>query len=161
MSENKRIEWVDTAKGIGIILMIFGHISLEYGQIHIKQVISAFHMPLFFMLAGLFVPEFFNKNSFIIFLKKKVTAVIVPYILWVLILADGLSLNNLLLMAYGSEAAIETMHINGALWFLPCLFVSFVIVAILFWMIDRLSGGKRKALHYLGGSGLCAILGGY
>lgn len=71
MSENKRIEWVDTAKGIGIILMIFGHISLEYGQIHIKQVISAFHMPLFFMLAGLFVPEFFNKNSFIIFLKKR------------------------------------------------------------------------------------------
>ena len=43
-----RIKWIDISKGIGIILVLMGHIS----KIKIiNNVIYAFHMPLFFMIS--------------------------------------------------------------------------------------------------------------
>jgi fucose 4-O-acetylase-like acetyltransferase len=52
VEKDKRIEWVDTAKGIGILLVILGHtILLPF----ISVPIYAFHMPLFFLLSGLFI----------------------------------------------------------------------------------------------------------
>lgn len=46
-----RIEWVDIAKGIGIILVIVGHL-LPSGS-YVRTLIYAFHMPMFFILSGL------------------------------------------------------------------------------------------------------------
>ncbi len=45
-----RIEWVDIAKGIGIILVIIGHVNTFNSSV--KEWIYSFHMPLFFILAG-------------------------------------------------------------------------------------------------------------
>lgn len=45
----KRLEWVDIAKGIAIILMVVGH---EVINPDIRAVIFSFHMPLFFILSG-------------------------------------------------------------------------------------------------------------
>ena len=46
MSE-KRLDWVDIAKGIGIIAMLIGH-----NDNSLLSIIYSFHMPLFFILAG-------------------------------------------------------------------------------------------------------------
>lgn len=47
---NKRIEEIDVAKGLGIIMTILGHnLDNEY----INTFIYSFHMPLFFVLTGL------------------------------------------------------------------------------------------------------------
>ena len=40
----KRIEWIDIARGIGIILVILGHIGIG----KIGKFIYSFHIPLFF-----------------------------------------------------------------------------------------------------------------
>ena len=50
--EEKRVEWIDFAKGIAIILVIIGHtVSVgKYGSI-IRGMIFSFHMPLFFILS--------------------------------------------------------------------------------------------------------------
>lgn len=50
MKENSRISVIDTAKGIGIILVIIGHTLFSDNPIRIF--IYAFHMPMFFILAG-------------------------------------------------------------------------------------------------------------
>ena len=54
-AENKgRVRWLDTARCIGIFLVILGHIS--FGTVFgysVKNWIYSFHMPLFFFLAGL------------------------------------------------------------------------------------------------------------
>ena len=47
---NKRIDEIDVAKGIGIIMTIIGHNVFEG---YVKTFIYSFHMPLFFVLAGL------------------------------------------------------------------------------------------------------------
>ena len=47
---NKRLDYIDTAKGIGIILVVIYHHLL--GADYINNWISSFHMPLFFMITG-------------------------------------------------------------------------------------------------------------
>ena len=42
-----RLDWIDIAKGIGIISVLMGHNVSQ-----LKPIIYAFHMPLFFILAG-------------------------------------------------------------------------------------------------------------
>ena len=52
---DKRINWIDIAKGITIILVIIGHLNVKWFpklDIVINEIYT-FHMPLFFMLSGL------------------------------------------------------------------------------------------------------------
>ena len=72
--EKKRIDYFDIAKGIGIILMILGHMSLQ--NEYLKNFIYSFHMPLFFIISGYFFKQRDNKVCMKNILKK----LIVPYI---------------------------------------------------------------------------------
>ena len=49
---SERVIWVDTAKGFAIISVVLGHSSLP---IELRSVVYSFHMPLFFMLSGVFL----------------------------------------------------------------------------------------------------------
>lgn len=49
-SSSNRIDWIDIAKGIAIILEIIGH-TVKFGS-GIRNFIFSFHMPLFFILSG-------------------------------------------------------------------------------------------------------------
>ena len=46
-----RISYFDIAKGIGIILVMFAHVTLP---ITLEKFIYSFHVPLFFFLSGYF-----------------------------------------------------------------------------------------------------------
>ena len=43
---------VSISKGIGIILMVIGHIFVCYDYKFVHNFIYAFHMPLFFIISG-------------------------------------------------------------------------------------------------------------
>ena len=58
MIEKKHYESIDIAKGIGILLVVFGHLTV--GKQNVYSFIYSFHMPLFFLLSGLFSS---NKDS--------------------------------------------------------------------------------------------------
>ena len=51
----KRLTYLDMAKGIGIFLVILGHI--EYIREDTLKWISSFHMPLFFVIGGILAYE--------------------------------------------------------------------------------------------------------
>ena len=73
MTNNKqRIEWIDMAKGYGIILVILGHCDIPL----FTDYIYAFHIPLFFFLSGY---VYTIKDSFVIFSYNKVRKMIIPY----------------------------------------------------------------------------------
>lgn len=129
----KRIEWIDIAKGIGIILVVIGHIS----QIKVlNEIIYSFHMPLFFMISG-FLHK--NKNDFI---KHKVRTIIFPYIFFSIITFiywffieskfrnQQVSLKYLIniFIACGGE---KNYPYNAPMWFLPCLFMTEILFNIL------------------------------
>ena len=49
-AEQSRISWLDILKGIGIFLVVLGHV---YSEKTIFNWLYSFHMPLFFWAAGL------------------------------------------------------------------------------------------------------------
>ena len=87
----ERLDWVDTARGIGILLVVYGHAlrgHVTSGQFDPSwhadlqdSVIYAFHMPLFFFLAGLFAKRSLTKGAQI-FVREKAVTLVYPYFLW-------------------------------------------------------------------------------
>jgi fucose 4-O-acetylase-like acetyltransferase len=83
-----RHRWVDVARGIGIILVVWGHIgraNLDFGATPWAEEqdrwIYAFHMPLFFVLSGLFLfPAIARSRG--AFFRGRWWAIVWPYLLW-------------------------------------------------------------------------------
>ena len=83
-----RLPWVDTAKGLGIILVAFGHVlrglfnNNIITQTPIAQFVDAwiytFHMPLFLFLSGLFLFRS-TRKPWIEFASDKIRTVAYPY----------------------------------------------------------------------------------
>ena len=67
-----RLTVFDILKGIGILLVIICHTFMK----EIGPYITAFHMPLFFIVAG----YFYKQNSFIVHLRKDFRRLVIPYL---------------------------------------------------------------------------------
>lgn len=142
LSAAKRLRWVDYAKGIGIFLVVLGHglrglvsssiLSASPLTQAIDQWIYAFHMPLFFLLSGLFVERSLSK-PFQQFLKDKLRVIAYPYFVWSLLqsflqIVVGNSTNNR--MAVSDLWKIFYSPILQ-FWFLYVLFVLLLAYALL------------------------------
>ncbi|MFM9976630.1 MAG: acyltransferase family protein [Sphingomonadaceae bacterium] len=87
----KRYQWLDAARGIGIILVTIGHAlgglfdsPLGDGHDWLRQtffLIYTFHMPLFFMLSGALVDHRIQTDRSK-FRQSLLTDVVWPYFLW-------------------------------------------------------------------------------
>ncbi len=136
--QNERIHWIDIARGIGIIFVIYAHVL---GSHDFRYLFYAFHIPLFFFLSGILHK---NSGNFIAYLKKSAKRLLVPYftiaLLTYLLWFFNLKYHNLspvvirqfLSIFYGNSNN-GLMAFNNILWFLPTLFVT----RILFSAITR------------------------
>ena len=106
--DKNRLHWLDVTKGIGILLVIIGHCVFVC-----HPFIDVFHMPLFFLLAGITLKD----KPWDVFIISKINRIAVPYIFWMMISA-GMSLvpHN------------YTGPFNASLWFLQTIFVAYIIV---------------------------------
>ncbi len=133
MSAQRQV-WQDRAKGIGITLVVFGHAMRGLTGAHIAPDIAAihaidytlylFHMPLFFLLAGLNVERSARRGPQS-FLRDKLHTIVWPYFLWST--AQGLVLVRLsgavnIPLTYGDLARILWAPISQ-FWFLYALMV--------------------------------------
>lgn len=147
-----RINWLDTARGIAIILVIIGHANFPE---EIRTIIYAFHMPLFFFLSGFFLLK--KQENFTSFLIKKSKSLIIPYFVYNIILIIFYWLlwlisrsANLYQDIYNQFIAIPlAIRINdiysSRLWFLPCLFTSNLLI----YAISKLSN-KSTIIIFIG-----------
>lgn len=78
----QRIEWIDTIKGIVILLMMVGH--YEFTPPTLKKMIYSFHMPIFFILSGYL--SYSSNNNFNVVFAKKTKSLLIPYIFWCFIM---------------------------------------------------------------------------
>lgn len=141
--KTERNSYIDFLKGIGIFLVILGH----HKNI-ITDWIYSFHMPLFFMLAGIFHK---NEIKYVDFLKKKSKSLLIPYFTFALILFlfwliigrkfGESAMNNTPIIEsftgifYGIEIKrISSMEWGVPMWFLLCLFV----ISNIFYFISKL-----------------------
>lgn len=131
MSSDERLKYVDSFRGVGILLMIMGHIGFGNKFIFF---IHAFHMPMFYLVSGMFYNDPDNSVAYIM---KKAKGLIVPYIVWsvIYILIYAALNRNLMgiLTAIKAYLIVNTnlMPYGGALWFLVSLFEALVIYQFL------------------------------
>ena len=129
---NSRKQYLDIAKGIGIILVVIGHCPQVYNPL--KQWIYAFHMPLFFIISGMVWDRvthekkgFLNKK----FVQDKIRRLIVPCFIWGIaymildaVMNHSFTPLNIAYLIYGSQSGFSHAGSLTSLWFLPCMFLS-------------------------------------
>ena len=134
----------DIMKGIGIIAMIVGHITVT----GISRYIYLWHMPLFFLISGYFFREKEMKEC----VKSNAKALLIPYLIAATLLAlftsalaltghDVNAKNAILGIFVGAESIQDSIFSDyqvGAIWFLLALFWCRVTYNFL---INRYSGG--------------------
>ncbi|QDD91537.1 acyltransferase family protein [Pseudomonas oryzihabitans] len=138
---NTRNLWVDYAKAIGIVLVVYGHVVrgllnagiLQDAEFHglVDSVIYTFHMPLFFFLSGLFFYSSFIKRGTGGLLVNKIDTIVYPFLVWSLL--------------QGSVEALMSRYTNGGVsfsevltvweprqqfWFLYALFLVFCLAML-------------------------------
>lgn len=128
MLKKGRITYFDFAKGIGILLVVYGHI--EYISDSSRGWISSFHMPLFFLISGMLMAyKNEQEKPFINILKKRSKGIIVPY-LWFSLLYFFIDIMNVVLSKIDIHTFIEnsissiSFYGVSVLWFLPALFIA-------------------------------------
>lgn len=139
---NKRIEYLDIAKGIGILFVVLGHnhIKIEYPIIY--QVVYSFHMPFFFLLSGMF---FKPAYGFFELARKRFHTLLKPFIAYMVIVYTAAIFftkidlptifSRIIKAFYAGPNTLEWVP----LWFLPHLFlVNLLAFGLIKLLYDRL-----------------------
>lgn len=143
-----RVGWIDIAKAVVIILVVFGH-AMRGGAA--RRVVYSFHVAAFYFLAGMTCKtDQVGKR-----IKTDVLRIMVPYYCFGLIsIAVYAVLGNFAAASFGMDvdtsvwvnfkdllyanAEGRSLQFNTPLWFLPCLFAT----KLLYYAVDRMSRGK-------------------
>ena len=141
-----RDAWVDYAKAIGIVLVVYGHVArgvfnagvpmdVPIYQL-VDSIVYSFHMPLFFFLSGLFFFHSLHRRGPAALAANKVDTILYPYVLWSLI--QGLTEVWLAGYTNGNVTLAEVLAFwnpRAQFWFLYALFLV-VLTAILVYRCD-------------------------
>ncbi|MBQ6380591.1 MAG: acyltransferase family protein [Clostridia bacterium] len=128
-----RIDYIDIMKGLGILLVVLGHLVSEKQH----QLIYAFHMPLFYLLSGMTAKRSLSiksiKKIFDSLYRPYVVIIAVDFLLMLILIklqAEG-SMKDLMIQSLKAVIGLGSTAINGPIWFLFSimlikLFYSFV-----------------------------------
>ena len=125
----KRVNWIDTVKGIAIVCVMLGHI--DWGENPLCIWIYSFHMPVWFFLSGVLAYQARDtvKPTLPQYAVKKASSLLYPYFTFSMIsisyitVCMGFGRHTVILLA----AMLSLMGISGAMWFLPVMFFSSVL----------------------------------
>jgi len=150
-----RVDWVDYAKGICIVMVVMMHSVLgvelaagESGFMHVVVMFAKpFRMPDFFLISGLFLPLVIDRD-WRTYLDRKVMHFAYFYVLWVTI-QFGFKAPAFAAESSWSHVGLEYLESFiepfGTLWFIYLLPIFFVVIkltrntpAILVWTIAAL-----------------------
>lgn len=137
--EKNRVKWIDIAKGIGILLVLFSHVITSYVRQANNndlltslpvQTVGSFFMPLFFYLSGIFISSNL-KRSFAKVFKRKFCRLMVPYFSWGIVSVVFWSL-------YSHKSPIPRIlelpiRPIFVLWFVYSMFLS----TLVFWIFQK------------------------
>ncbi len=131
MERKKRLQYMDLAKGIGVCLVILGHMP-SVVPLPIRNWIYSFHMPLFFIISGYFAKQAEQKEALADIIEKKFKKLILKgYLLFGLVfLSIEALLHGFTIQEFGKEIEVlllgNTTHV---IWFFLSLFTVEVLFA--------------------------------
>jgi fucose 4-O-acetylase-like acetyltransferase len=149
-ARGSRISWVDHARGIAIMLVVYRHVVIGLrrsgivvsdAMYNVQEVFYNFRMPVFFVLSGIFVANSLRKRSRVDVLKDRASTVLYPYLVWAVIL---IALETLFSQFTNSkrdwhdfvDIIIQPRAIDH-LWYLYALFNTSLLYLIFSWLIKN------------------------
>ena len=159
MSSTERVDWVDYAKGICIVMVVMMHsvlgVEIAAGRTgymhHVVEFAKPFRMPDFFLISGLFLARVIDRD-WRTYLDRKVVHFLYFYVLWVTIQfgfkAPGFAAEH------GWPYVIKLYLLSyidpfGTLWFIYLLPVFFVLTKATRRMHPALVWGIAAVLESL------------
>lgn len=127
-----RLAWVDAAKGIGILLVVAGHV---WTRGPLREAIYAFHMPLFFLLSGYMV----RPQPMAGLVMRQARSLLVPFAAFcALLIAADFTIEWIrgvrpIFSSVGAavwDILFKTETLRGPftiLWFIPCLLFARIV----------------------------------
>lgn len=139
---SRRLEWIDSAKGFAIFLVVLGHTwdgmgnrGLIEPSLHqlIYDHIYVYHMPFFFMLSGFFVSGSFFATKPLPFARNQFWQMIYPMVLWYYIFLSAKIVAGGFANEAGHTSMLLELPIPGAwhYWFLWALMLMRVSIYIM------------------------------
>ncbi|MGV8905506.1 MAG: acyltransferase family protein [Acetobacterium sp.] len=133
----QRIKYLDVAKGIAIILVVFGHVISVHSD-PLQVWIYSFHIPAFFIISGMIYSKKLelNKLSMRQFICKRAIQILYPYFVFGLIFLMRYTLQIFIGSGNGGTLFVYTINLLtlvgvGVLWFLSTLFLSECIFGLI------------------------------
>jgi len=145
----KHLDWVDRARGVGIILVVFGHVADGVYRAGIAfppttfrllyDAIYSFHMPLFFLLAGLFFLPSWTQRGTALLIRSKLDTILYPYILWSLVQGSiEVAASQYTNHRTSLESVLSLLWSpRQQFWFLYVLFIEFLLGCLVCALIRR------------------------
>lgn len=145
---NQRKGWIDQARGLSIFMVVYGHNFPS-----VEPYIYSFHVPLFFFIAGMFHPK--KVDGAVV--KRRAKMILIPYFFWAISLflfwffvgrkfgkSDDLNLSPIdnLIGVFYAQGGQQFMDWGIPLWFLPCIFMVF----LLFTVVQKIPNAKLSGL---------------
>lgn len=144
MMTGERLPVVDFVKGIGIVLVVYGHVVRgivgagipfdEHWFQLVDRTIYSFHMPLFFFLSGVLFHASFARKGKVDFVVGKLKTVAYPYLLWSIL--QGMIEFLLSRWTNGGVTAGDVFSLlwqpRAQFWFLYMLFFVFLIATFVY-----------------------------
>jgi fucose 4-O-acetylase-like acetyltransferase len=157
-SETRR-GWIDYARGIAIILVVYKHILLGFVPVHVsvspaiylaQEFFYNLRMPLFFIVSGIFIRNSVSRRSALEFSKYKFSTILYPYLIWTFIqvtlkILAGRFANFAQEPSVYFDIFIRPRSIDH-FWYLYTLFTNIMIFAFLYWTIKA----NRIVLLFIG-----------
>lgn len=149
----KRIEWIDTAKGLGILMVMLGHNYLDWKYVFWCY---SFHMALFFFLSGC---TFRDQESIGVFLKKRVWGLLIPYVFFAALIAlynweSAVTHGNSFDLSSAALSYLVQIRYTH-LWFLPCLFLAEIGTWAIHKYLSKKMTANQNAWLFVAGIQLC------
>lgn len=125
------LHWVNSAKGIGIVLVILGHLLYGSNMAIVNKTIYSFHMPLFFILSGYVQKKWVSKG----YIKKKAEKLLMPYLAFTIIWIPIYIVEVMKKQSGITDVIYDALYVKGhvsnnPLWFLVVLFEVFLFIGV-------------------------------
>lgn len=158
---NNRDRSIDILRGIGIVLMITGHIGIGISpyEKYFSWWYHAFHMPMFYLISGCFFDR--KRTEIQSFISHKAKTLLLPYAFWgTFHILYNYTLNGDTAILrknieyFFVDPTIGQVPIAGALWFLPALFW----MSVIYFYINNWFRGKWQKYAVSLTIGLCGMV---
>lgn len=149
--ERQRIDYIDLAKGICILVVVFVHFGSSFRTTYIFTMILSFLLPLYFFLSALFFSKY---AGFINFTLRKINKLLIPFLFFLLISVLFYCIrwaitghyDRVLQYPYNFVMSLraDDVYNNTPLWFFISLFWTSLIFYIIFVLCEKIEKKRAK-----------------